>query len=370
MWYDQDQDGIQDADEDGVQGVTATLHDNGTCTSTTGQADVTDADGLYGFGNLSTGTYSVQFSGLPADWSISPAGQGGDDSADSDANGSACIQNIVLAASDLTNDMGIYTTGSLGDTVWCESTTNPNMSFDPGDGDTGINDVTMSLYEDFDCNGSADGAAIDTMTTANGGSPLQDGFYEFTGQEVALAGGNAQTQYLVVVGRTDADLGSCTTRCRRRSTIRRWTATIRTTDNDFVFGAVRPGRPRVVRPGPGRHPGPERAGLQRRDGRPVRHAGLQRQPDRPRRAGLWDRPVSTSSPTCWPATTAWPSATSPPAGASARPTRATARMTAAPTTAPDSEHHLAADDPDEDMGIYMPGSLGDTSGVKARPTRT
>ena len=129
----------------------------------------------------------------------------------------AQIQNINLVADDPDEDMGIYQDGTVGDTVWCESTTNPNTSFDPGDGDTGINDVTVRLYEDFDCNGSADGAAIDTTTTANGGSPVQDGFYEFTGLEVAMAGDAAnQTCYVVEVDETDTDLGACTTRSRRQ----------------------------------------------------------------------------------------------------------------------------------------------------------
>ena len=74
------------------------------------------------FTDLAAGDYCVQFGSIPAGWSISPANQG-DGTNDSKANGGAQIPNIYLTADDPNEDMGIYVTGSLGDSVVCVSTT-------------------------------------------------------------------------------------------------------------------------------------------------------------------------------------------------------------------------------------------------------
>ncbi len=57
VWNDVDHDGIQDAGETGVAGVTVTLRDgSGTVVATA----TTDGDGNYGFGDLPPGTYTVE----------------------------------------------------------------------------------------------------------------------------------------------------------------------------------------------------------------------------------------------------------------------------------------------------------------------
>ena len=209
VWYDQDKDGVQDALEPGVVNIVATLHDNGSCSSATAQTDTTDAAGDYGFTNLLAGTYSVQFSGIPAGWSISTATQGGDATKDSDANSSACIENITVGPNDPNEDMGIYMSGNLGDQVWCESTTNANTTFDVGDGDTVTPSVGISLYSDPNCDGNrADGTQIGSSVDTNA-----SGIYNFTGLNVMLAGdANAatnQTCYVTEVDTADTDLGTC-----------------------------------------------------------------------------------------------------------------------------------------------------------------
>ena len=195
VWYDQDQDGIQDANEPGYNGATVALYDNATCSgspmasTTTGTAG---PDGFYQFTNLPAGNYCLQFGNIPAGWSISPADQGADNTADSDANGSAQITNINLSADDPDEDMGIYVPGSLGDSVVCIST------------GAGLANITVTLFEDFNGDGVADGPAIATTETD------ANGFYQFTGLEVALAGDpNNLTQYIVQVDVNDADLGTC-----------------------------------------------------------------------------------------------------------------------------------------------------------------
>jgi len=108
VWYDQDQDGIQDSNEPGYNGVTVDLYDNATCSgapiaSTTTMAGPAGfGDGYYTFTNLPAGDYCLQFGNIPAGWSISPADQGADDTADCDANGSAQIPKTTSCASTST----------------------------------------------------------------------------------------------------------------------------------------------------------------------------------------------------------------------------------------------------------------------------
>jgi hypothetical protein len=198
VWYDQNQDGIQDPNEPGYNGVTVALYDNATCEGTPFDSTTTAAtgpdgfgDGFYQFSGLAAGDYCVQFGNIPPGWSISPVDQG-DGTNDSSANGNAQIPNINLSADDPNEDMGVYETGSLGDSVVCAST------------NEALANIGVSLFEDFNGDGQPDGAAIDTKTTD------ANGFYQFTGLEVALAGdSNNTTKYIVRVDINDPDLGTC-----------------------------------------------------------------------------------------------------------------------------------------------------------------
>jgi len=194
VWYDQNQNGLQDAGEPGYNGITVDLYENAICTGSPSASTTTGAtggDGFYEFTDLSAGDYCLQFGTIPAGWSISPVDQG-DGSKDSSADGSGQIANISLTADDPDEDMGIYVSGSLGDDVSCETSAGP------------LANIGVSLFEDFDGDGIADGAAIDT-TDSDGA-----GFYEFTGLQVALAGDtNNTTKYVVQVDSLDPDLGLC-----------------------------------------------------------------------------------------------------------------------------------------------------------------
>ena len=115
VWDDTDRDGIQDAGEEGVPDIDVALYDNGDCTGNIIQTDTTDTDGFYLFTDLVSGTYCIQFSNIPAGWSITLQDQGMDDAVDSDADQTtAQIQNIVLTASDLTRDMGLQRPTPIG----------------------------------------------------------------------------------------------------------------------------------------------------------------------------------------------------------------------------------------------------------------
>jgi protocatechuate 3,4-dioxygenase beta subunit len=175
VWYDLDKDGVQDADEPGVAGVTVELLDaSGTVIATT----VTDANGNYLFPNLAAGTYQVQFSNLPQGYTFTSqdatggtganAGIGGTD--DSDAGASGITGPITLTANNLDVDAGIIpapsdkTLASIGNTVWYD-TDNDGIQ---DAGETGVAGVTVVLKD-------AQGNVIDSTTTDAMGN------YIFTG---------------------------------------------------------------------------------------------------------------------------------------------------------------------------------------------
>ena len=85
VWYDADRDGIQDAEEDGIEGVVVELYDGSDnfITSTT-----TDSNGFYSFGGLCAGDYCVVVdeTTLPAGYLPTPCNVGGDDSIDNDCS--------------------------------------------------------------------------------------------------------------------------------------------------------------------------------------------------------------------------------------------------------------------------------------------
>ncbi len=120
VWWDQDNDGVQDAGEPGIQDVTVTLKDAGGNTVAT---TTTDADGAYSFTDLTPGDYTVVFTLPGSDWSFSPQDQGGDDAKDSDAdpNTGEVSVNLASGENDLTIDAGM--TIPSGYTITKENTT-------------------------------------------------------------------------------------------------------------------------------------------------------------------------------------------------------------------------------------------------------
>jgi hypothetical protein len=202
VWYDTDRDGIQhqlETTEPGVEGITVELYGNGDCTGTPLAADVTDAVGNYLFTELGAGTYCIAFSNIPADWEITAQDQGGDDTVDSDANASAQITNITLSAHDLTQDMGLYRPGRIGDTVWCDA--DGEEDFDAGEGVPG---VTVTLYSDPNCNGDeSDGVMLASTTTG------ADGYYLFSNLVTGPPDCGQKACYVVKVDAEDEQLGEC-----------------------------------------------------------------------------------------------------------------------------------------------------------------
>lgn len=162
VWKDSNANGVQDAAETGLAGVTVKLLDaNGATVATT----TTDASGQYLFNNLAPGSYRVQFV-TPAGYVLSPAGAGSDSAADSDALAGGTTAAVTLASGEarLTVDAGLYLLASLGDFVWSDANANGLQD----SGEPGVSGVAVKLLD-------GTGKTVATTTTDASGK------YQFTG---------------------------------------------------------------------------------------------------------------------------------------------------------------------------------------------
>eukprot|EP00903_Cladosiphon_okamuranus_P021213 g19486.t1 len=178
VWFDADKDGVQDAGEDGVAGVTVNLLDAGGNVIAT---QATDANGNYLFENLEAGDYKVDFD-LPAGTFGFTTQDVGDDALDSDADASGQTATITLAAGEnnLTVDAGIIDLNTAPEPVADEAMTCADQ----------VKTVDV-LANDFDFDGDTliitkvDGQAISegqtittsagTLVTLTGGELVIDG---------------------------------------------------------------------------------------------------------------------------------------------------------------------------------------------------
>ncbi|TDM38796.1 hypothetical protein ETI10_13370, partial [Macrococcoides goetzii] len=153
VWFDQDKDGIQDANEPGIPGVTVTLTkpDGSTVTTTT------DANGNYVFTDLPNGDYTVTFT-TPAGYNGPTISNVGNDGLDSDGQ----VVNVTINNADnMTVDSGFIKV-TVGDTVWED--TNRDGQQNPGE--PGIPGVKVTITY-------PDGTTETVVTDENG-------HYEFT----------------------------------------------------------------------------------------------------------------------------------------------------------------------------------------------
>ena len=215
VWYDVDNDGVHDAAETGISGVTVNLLDtaNNVLATTT-----TNADGFYLFENLAPGDYVVQIApenfddatGLLRDAASSPTNTTPDADRNDDGNNPADLadvqangvkSNVITLTPDgepttangetqdgitpaytddnntnRTVDFGFVPRLSLGNRIWLDNggtTGTANNSVQDGD-EAGINDVIVRLLNP---NGTrvydADGNLVADEVTAN------DGHYRF-----------------------------------------------------------------------------------------------------------------------------------------------------------------------------------------------
>ena len=109
VWYDTNQNGIQDAGEPGVAAMTIDLFPTSDCTGSADANGITDANGFYLFPDLIPGDYCLEFSNIPAGWVITPPDQGADGvDSDVDPKTRQITGIAVIDQDDLDQDMGLY----------------------------------------------------------------------------------------------------------------------------------------------------------------------------------------------------------------------------------------------------------------------
>lgn len=142
VWYDQDHDGLQDAGEPGIGGVTLNLLD---ATSLNLLAmTTTDANGAYHFTGLCAGNYvvAVDATTLPPGFTPTTSNVGGNDTIDSDGSPVA-VSLPTDNTSNQTIDFGYQSpcTGTMGNFVWNDLNGNGLQDI----GEPGIGGVTVTL---------------------------------------------------------------------------------------------------------------------------------------------------------------------------------------------------------------------------------
>ena len=156
VWMDTNRNGIQDAGEAGITGVTVMLKDGSGATLATTS---TGADGAYEFTGLPAGIYSVALDETFAsnqNLLASPAGQGGDQAVDSSRSGVEV--SLTDGENDPTVDFGYMPecSGRIGNLVWLDSNRNGIQD----EGEAGINNVRIRLL--------SSGVEVGSALTENG----------------------------------------------------------------------------------------------------------------------------------------------------------------------------------------------------------
>ncbi|MCI5167171.1 MAG: hypothetical protein D3903_14020, partial [Candidatus Electrothrix sp. GM3_4] len=164
VWNDVNRNGIQDADESGIENVTVNLKDSQNTVLAT---VTTAANGFYEFNGFCANEYKIEVnvSTLPAGFVSSPTLEGNDPTVDSNENSTTVMLNDDYTE-DMTIDFGYNSpcTGRMGDYVWND--VNRNGIQDAGE--SGIENVTVNLKD-------SQNTVLATVTTVVNGS------YEFNG---------------------------------------------------------------------------------------------------------------------------------------------------------------------------------------------
>ncbi len=197
VWLDTNGNGVQDAGEPGLNGITVKLYDSDDNLLATTS---TNSSGNYQFTHLAPGDYYVKFV-PPAGYRITAKDQGSDDAVDSDADpatGNTQVTTLSEGENDMTWDAGLYQPAALGNYVW-EDVDGDGIQ---DSGEPGIDDVTVKLYyagPDGDFGTTGDNQMF-TTTTSGGG------LYHFDN----LAPGNYYVEFVAPSGYaiTVRDVGS------------------------------------------------------------------------------------------------------------------------------------------------------------------
>ncbi len=156
VWYDNNGDGVQDAGEKGIEGVTLKLLDGSGNPVLDDEGKprkaVTDSEGKYLFEGLTPGEYTVVI-----DSSTLPEGLKQTYELDNNFDGSVKVVLEPEQAID-TVDFGYYKLGAIGDFVWKDNNRNGIQDF----GAKGMSNITVKLYKE-------DGTLVATTTTDKAG---------------------------------------------------------------------------------------------------------------------------------------------------------------------------------------------------------
>jgi uncharacterized surface anchored protein len=180
VFEDKNGNGVQDAGEAGICGVTVQLKDSsGKVVQTT----TTGTDGKYSF-TADPGTYTVSVT-APKDYSFTGKDVGTDDTVDSDFSSTGQSASITLKAGDVNTsvDAGLYKLGSIGDRVWLDANKNGLQD----NNESGLCGVKVTL---LDADGKQVGASV--TTDANGNyqfSSLKPGNYTVVFDKASLPEG-------------------------------------------------------------------------------------------------------------------------------------------------------------------------------------
>ncbi|MFM9909254.1 MAG: SdrD B-like domain-containing protein, partial [Chitinophagaceae bacterium] len=174
VWLDSDGDGVQDAGEPGITGVTVLLYfdsnndgdflDAGENISVA--SIITDQIGQYLFTNLTPGNYQVQYSTVPGGLNFTqqntPGDNGNNTNSDANISGLTATINLSIGEGDLSIDAGLYKpTATIGNFVWADN--NSDNVQDPGD--QPVAGILVTLF-------TSSGVRVSTMVTDKNGQYL------------------------------------------------------------------------------------------------------------------------------------------------------------------------------------------------------
>ena len=187
VWFDANKDGIQDADEVGVPGVTATLTGSDgqlplDASGKTVEPVTTDANGKYVFTNLLPGSYGLTFT-IPAGYSETVKKAGDDRAVDSD--GAETWPVLKQGQDDMTVDLGLIADGTIGDTLFWD--VDNNGGSEPSGADKPLAGVTVKLTYTTPAGAEK---TLTTVTDENGKYSFKDlapGDYVVTVDKASLA---------------------------------------------------------------------------------------------------------------------------------------------------------------------------------------
>jgi len=178
VWFDENADGVKDAAEDGINGITVNLYQADDLTtilqSTSTITGPVGNEGYYQFSNLTPNAYVVEFVDPDGNYIFSPQNNSGSETNDSDANTVSGLSDAVTLMSGDSNqdvDAGLFLPAQIGNLVWDD--VNGNGIIETGEDSLQFVTVTLA-YENGDPVDDIDGNPVGSATTD------ADGMYMFT----------------------------------------------------------------------------------------------------------------------------------------------------------------------------------------------